>query len=257
MNERQTDAILVELRERTSDMLAAVQLLTPLVREAGSRADKGYLAAVNKSLYRLVRLLRHAELCGPEEVAYREEPVDLAGLCRDMSRHCEDMAKQLNVSFDWVLGEAGVLSLADNQLLEMALLNVLTNAFGAAGQGGSVKLKAGLVDGVWRVTVEDSGPGLTAREENPDPLLKQPGGVGLGLTAARRILALHGGSLVLDNGGEGGVRAVVSLPVKKPARDDLLHTPVSSWDGWGGFSPSKVEFSPLLPVEAFGAEDEE
>lgn len=257
MDERQTDAVLAELRDRISDMLAAVQLLTPLVRDSGSRADKGYLAAVNKSLYRLVRLLRHADMCGPGEVSCRREPVDLAGLCRDMGRHCEDMAGQLGIAFDWTLGESGVLSLADDQLLEMALLNILTNAFQAAGRGGSVTLRAGLADGAWRVTVEDSGPGLTAREEEADPMLKQPGGVGLGLEAARRILALHDGSLMLDDGGKGGVRAVATIPIKKPSREDLLRTPETAWDAWGGFSPAKVEFSPLLPMEAFGAEDEE
>ena len=257
MNENQTEAVLAELRDRTSDMLAAVQLLTPLVRHSGSRAEKGYLAAVNKSLYQLVRLLRHADLCDLEEVSHREEPIDLAGLCRDLGRHCEDMAKVLEVSFDWSLGESSVISLADDQLLEMALFNILTNAFQAAGQGGEVRMKAGLTEGTWRVTVEDSGPGLTLRGEEADPLLKQPGGVGLGLEAARRILSLHGGSPMLDNGKEGGVRAVMTLPVKKPTREELLHTPVTPWDAWGGFSPAKVEFSPLLPIEVFGAEDME
>lgn len=255
MNDRQTDALLAELRDRVSDILAAVQLLTPLVRASGERADREYLAAVNKSLYRLVRALRHADLCGEGEMAFREEPIDLAGLCRDLGRHCQDMARLLEVSFDWALGESSVLSLADDQLLEIALFNVLTNAFEAAGRGGSVKLKAGLADGAWRVTVEDSGPGLELRREPGDPFLKQPGGVGLGLEAARRILARHGGSLMLDNGREGGVRAVMTIPVKKPARDDLLHTPTLPWDPWGGFSPAKVEFAPLLPLEAFGAED--
>lgn len=255
MNDRQTDALLVELRDRVSDILAAVQLLSPLVRESGDRADREYLAAVNKSLYRLVRTLRHAELCGGGEMTFKEEVIDLAGLCRDVSRHCEDMARVLDLSFDWTLGESSVLSLADDRLLEMALLNVLTNAFEAAGRGGSVKLKAALADGAWRVTVEDSGPGLEDRQTPEDPFLKRPGGVGLGLETARRILTRHGGTLMLDNGKEEGVRAVLTLPVRKPAREEPLHTPVLPWDPWGGFSPAKVEFAPLLPLEAFGAEE--
>lgn len=255
MNKRQNDALLTELRERMSDMLAAAHLLTPLIRKSGSPADKEYLAAMNKSLFQLIRLLRHADVCEQEEVYCREEPIDLAGLCRDVGRLCEDMSRLLNVSFDWSLGESSVLSLADNYLLEVALFNVLTNAFEAAGEGGAVRLKGGLVDGFWRVTVEDTGPGLQSWPEPSDPFLKQPGGVGLGLEAARRILSLHGGTLMLDNGKEGGVRAVISLPVKKPSRDQLLQSPVTACGPWGGFPPVMIEFSPLLPPKAFRAEE--
>ena len=69
--------------------------------------------------------------------------------------------------------------------------------------------------------VEDDGPGI------PDALIEaafEPfrrletsrnrgtGGSGLGLAIARRGVAAHGGSLVLANRAEGGLRATVSLP---------------------------------------------
>ena len=45
---------------------------------------------------------------------------------------------------------------------------------------------------------------------------RRTGGVGLGLTIARRILLAHGGDLVAGNGAEGGAIFVATLP--SPAR---------------------------------------
>ena len=40
----------------------------------------------------------------------------------------------------------------------------------------------------------------------------RPDGVGLGLSLAHRIIALHGGTLRLEDRERGGTRAVVSFP---------------------------------------------
>jgi len=72
------------------------------------------------------------------------------------------------------------------------------------------------------VTVRDHGPGIPAEalEEVFVPFFrldksrhKARGGVGLGLTAARSILRNHGGDLVLRNHPEGGLEAIMTLPL--------------------------------------------
>lgn len=259
MEDLLSEKLLGELRDRMSDMMAAMQLLIPLVRDKGSKHDREYLAAMNKSLYRLLRTIHHAEVCGGES-AFHPEPLDLAGLCRDLSRRCEPMAKLLGVCFDWSLSESGLIALGDDHLLEMALLNLLVNAFEAAGRGGHVTLKEEAGNGRWTVTVWDDGPGLQGTQPPADPFLKTPGGIGLGLETARKAAQLHGGALVLEDGEGDGVRAVLSLPLQKPGKElggekDSLRD--GGRDYRGGFSPTLVEFSPLLPAESFSFEDTE
>lgn len=254
MEYRQETGLLRELRDRMSDMLAAIELLTPLVREKGEPEDRVYLAALNKSLYRILRIIHHMGICS-EEPLFQPEPLDVAGLCRDLGRQCEAMGRALQVNFHCSLTKESVLTVADDHLLEMALLNMLTNAFEAAGPGGEVTLRGSLSDGRWIVTVEDNGPGLRVPEEGEDPLLKRPGGLGLGLEVARKALSLHSGVLMLDNGEPGGVRAVMSLPVRKPTKEELLRSPAPRADLRGGFSSVLVEFSPLLPMESYFAEE--
>lgn len=243
-----------ELRGQVNDLAAAAQLLTPLVTRHGGEKDLEHLAAINKDLYQLIRTIRHLELCGEEEPAFRPQTIDVAGLCRDIGRQTEAMAEELEVDFDWKLEKESVLSLADEGLLVQAILNQLTNAFAAAGKGGWVKLRCA-VSGSWvKIVVSDSGPGLKLPPEDVNPLLKREGGLGLGLAAARKAAALHGGALMLENAENAGVRSVLSLPIRTPESGQVRQGN-PPYDRFGGFSPLLVEFSPLLGEKCFLPEE--
>lgn len=252
MDENLADKLLFELRGRITDMMAAMQVLTPLVREKGDEKDRQYLAAMGKSLYRLLRSMRHLEVC-EGKMDFRPEALDLAGLCRDVGGECESMAKLLDISFEWSLDQSSVISIGDGHLLELALLNMLANAFEAAGPGGRVTLRGEQKRGNWVVSVRDDGPGLRQSQEDEDPFLKKPGGVGLGREVTRTVAKLHGGRELLHSETGEGAEAVLSLPIRKPEKE-MVKGPIPPIDPKGGFSSTLVEFSPLLPMESFSIE---
>ncbi len=254
MEQALNEKLLNELRERVSELLAATQLMSGLVREQGDEKDRKCLAVMNHSLYRMLRTIGHMELCR-EDTPFSPQVVDLAGLCRDLGREMEHQAKELGVRFRWELEQESVLSLADEKLLQSAVLNLLTNAFEAAGPEGHVILKCAADKGRCDISVWDDGPGLKEPAEEKNPFLKEPGGLGLGLPAVRQIARFHGGVLLLENREEGGLRAVLSLPIQAPAFGEKVKTPAV--DPFGGFSPLLVELSPLLAARDFSAEDTE
>jgi signal transduction histidine kinase len=106
----------------------------------------------------------------------------------------------------------------DPQLLERAFRNLLHNAAQASREsaaGPVVEVSAAAGDGELEVTVADRGPGIPpeVRERLFQPFASgRPGGVGLGLALARRIVVLHGGRLELADREGGGTIARVSLP---------------------------------------------
>ncbi len=113
-------------------------------------------------------------------------------------------------------GESYAL-LGDPQLLERAFRNLLHNAVEAAREAGGkpVEVALGRADGFLEVTVADRGAGIPAdlRERLFHPFASgRPGGVGLGLALARRIVVLHGGRLGLEDRPGGGTVARALLP---------------------------------------------
>jgi signal transduction histidine kinase len=109
---------------------------------------------------------------------------------------------------------------ADEELLERALENVVRNAVEAAASGGGhVRVAAELEASDVRLHVDDDGPGFAA--DHPGEVrpfyTTRPGGLGLGLPLARKIVILHGGHLSLARLAPRGVRVTLQLPLRGPS----------------------------------------
>ncbi len=103
--------------------------------------------------------------------------------------------------------------------LKRALSNLVQNAvkYGAAAHVSLSPPQAGTV----RILVEDDGPGIPQSElervfepfHRLEPSRnRETGGTGLGLPIARNIVRAHGGDVTLSNRGNGGLKALVTLP---------------------------------------------
>lgn len=105
----------------------------------------------------------------------------------------------------------------DPQLLERALRNLLRNAIEAQQRSGAttpVEVAAGWRDERFEIAIRDRGPGISPemRRRLFQPFATdRPGGVGMGLALAHRIVALHGGTLTLEPRADGGTTARVSF----------------------------------------------
>jgi signal transduction histidine kinase len=101
----------------------------------------------------------------------------------------------------------------DEELLERAFENLVRNAREAAGERGRVVVEAGADSERLRVAVSDDGPGLPPGTDVARPFVSmRPGGLGLGLPIAIKILTLHGGSVSLGPNHPRGARVEVDLP---------------------------------------------
>lgn len=132
---------------------------------------------------------------------------------------------------EWRVEGEGGLVWGDGGLLTQLLLGLVTNAAQLLGGPGEVLLRLGRVGSGAFVEVADSGPGVDAlhRPHLFEPFFTtRPGGTGLGLVMAQRIVLAHGGRLTYEEGrgaGPAGVGACfrVELPGTSPADAVAIH----------------------------------
>ena len=110
----------------------------------------------------------------------------------------------------------------DPDHLKRAVLNLVDNAVEAVGADGDVSVDTAYdADGERvRLTVSDSGPGISAEDKER---LFQPyfstkvNGMGLGLPIVQEIVAEHGGTIRVEDNTPRGTRFVVEIPVSRAA----------------------------------------
>lgn len=113
------------------------------------------------------------------------------------------------------LGFLGVDVQADRAQLVQMLTNLITNAYQAMPDGGTLRVSGGERDGYFEISVEDSGEGIDP--EVADRLLEpffttKAVGTGLGLAIVKRFADAHNGTVSLKNGETGGARVTIGLP---------------------------------------------
>jgi signal transduction histidine kinase len=170
---------------------------------------EGEVRRLNAIVEQFIALARPLPL-EPARVALDDLYAELAVLL-------EPEARRAGVTL--AVDAGGVTSIvADRDHLQQVLLNLVLNAIQATGSGGRVTIGAERArDGIV-LTVADTGPGIPP-EVLPrvfDPYFTtKRGGLGLGLTIARRIVEAHGGAIDVESQVGPGTRFRVRLPERE------------------------------------------
>ncbi|MGA7350058.1 MAG: HAMP domain-containing sensor histidine kinase [Acidobacteriaceae bacterium] len=110
--------------------------------------------------------------------------------------------------------------LGDSELLHRALSNLVLNAMDAMPEGGTLTVSANRAREMVRISVADTGAGLTPEEcerlFTPYYTTKQHG-TGLGLAIVQSVIADHNGTIAVENVEGGGARFVIGLPLAESA----------------------------------------
>ena len=111
---------------------------------------------------------------------------------------------------------------ADPVRLAQVFANLLQNAAKYTPDGGSVRIVTSTEDGRATVSVRDTGAGIPAEMlesvfdlfmQLPRSLARSDGGLGIGLTLAKRLTEMHGGTIGASSAGAGmGSEFTVTLP---------------------------------------------
>jgi two-component system sensor histidine kinase FlrB len=203
-----------ELRNPLASMELQAGLLTGS-RDLGKedRQAAGRLQAGVRFLTATLNNILHFH----ERAAQPVEASELGPLVRQACDFLLPLAEQARVRLHFSDRLAGARVAADPYRLQQVVLNLALNAIRAMPAGGRLRItgwRGG--DGRLQVSFLDSGPGVPVelREKLFAPgVSSRPGGLGLGLAVAKRILEQHGGQIRLlpTRRGAGFLVALPSL----------------------------------------------
>jgi signal transduction histidine kinase len=128
------------------------------------------------------------------------------------------MKARVDIKFERQIDLPPVYGVPDR--LQQAVLNLVLNAIQAMPQGGMVELHTSCSDGLVRVSVTDTGPGLPqglAEQLFDTRVTTKPGGSGLGLPLVRMIAEAHGGSVWYRSDAGKGATFTLVLPTAREA----------------------------------------
>ncbi len=122
------------------------------------------------------------------------------------------------LNFHWQCN-AGIILQADPDLILQVLMNLLKNSIYVTPIGGEVSLTGSEDDNSVRITVSDSGCGMTEQEKEKmfDPFYTtRKTGTGLGLSVSHQIIEQHRGVFEVDTApGEGTCVTIILPKIKK------------------------------------------
>jgi PAS domain S-box-containing protein len=110
---------------------------------------------------------------------------------------------------------------ADPHMIEQVILNLITNAAEAMKNFEAekkIRISSSAENGLIRVTVADSGPGVPEKERGKifDPFFTtKNGSPGIGLSISHRIIADHGGTMRVFTSKWGGAEFMIEIPMDR------------------------------------------
>ncbi|UTA49316.1 ATP-binding protein [Simiduia sp. 21SJ11W-1] len=149
-----------------------------------------------------------------------EDTVDIAMLLTALVEDFQTQAAEKNITLTLSAPAEALVQTRSNTLVGV-FENLITNALRHTPNNGKISIALTASGHFWRITLRDTGPGVAPQElediftpfyRTDEARDRNQGGVGLGLSIARRTVTQHGGTISAELAAAGGLIITVQLP---------------------------------------------
>lgn len=251
------------LRAPLSNVMTVADRLFPLSCFDDDPQAQDQIARINKGLYQMLRIICNMSdaYSYSQGVLARTEIREIGSLVEEAFARSAELIACTGIKLRYSGLQRAVYTLVDAQGLERAISNILSNAVKFSPRDGTIDASLTLRGRMLYLTVQNAGSGI------PEPLKasifsyykRQPGfadtrfGIGLGMVLIRQTAAAHGGTVLLEQGQDFGLRLTMTLPVRQSS--DTVRSPMIHIDYAGGRDHRLIELSDCLPPELYKREN--
>ena len=224
-----------ELRAPLAPIHTAVEILEhPETSKAQRKWSRDILKRHVRHMSKIVDDLLSASLVSIGAIDIRLESTNVAKLLAQALETSDGAIKKgkhaLSVSVD-----NGIYAQADATQCPLILSNLILNAATYTAPGGKIHIAVDSTEIEVSIAVRDNGAGIAPANieaifelfrQTGRSLARTKGGMGLGLTLARRLAELHGGTLIARSAGPGqGSEFILTLQRANPFETHADPTP--------------------------------
>lgn len=236
--------------------MASTQLRIPLTGLL-SAGDTGNPQA-NRLLCQLHRTVSNmsdaARYCSDQAPQLRV--CEMNAWLRELTEAVDARTQSIGVTLTCRLLDAPAFFPIEEELLQRAILNLISNAIKAGSTQIDIRLKQHR--DLLSITVADNGKGapIALHAEMLDRFKREPTmediqfGIGLGMVIVQTAANVHQGTVLMEHKAEGGLSVTLTVS-GRPDEDLLLRSPTMYLDYLGGRDTVLTELSDVLPPSEY------
>ena len=245
------------LREPLANAMTCANYLMP----DGDDELQKQLALLNKNLHQL-----HRAICNMSDAAQyqkarpsRVENREIGCIFNEIMEKAAQFIAMGSHKLTYTGLSKQVYTAVDAEKLERALLNMISNAAKFAPKDSEIRASLHISGNKLYFSVENENTNSPIKQASNifAHYTREPGiessknGIGLGMSIVRKTAAAHGGTLLLEQFENAGVRFTMTIAAEPPKGKQLRSKVLLPVDYAGGYDHTLTELSDVLPAELY------
>lgn len=248
------------LREPLSSIMTMAGRLFPAVEKLEDPTAADQMARINRGLFQMLRILGNMSDADRYRNTglFRQETQDITTQLGDLFEKMTVISAHAGIELHFTNLQERIYCLVDSEKLERAVYNIISNALKFTAKDGHIDAKLTRKGTRLYLTVQDSGCGIPENQCGSvySRFLRQPGledsrqGIGLGMVLIRTAATAHGGTVLLEQPQDQGLRITLTMEIRQN-QGNLVRAPGLRVDYAGEWDHSLIELSESLPASLY------
>lgn len=249
-----------ELREPLASIMISTEQLFPNAASETFPAAAPQVARINRGLFQMLRLISNMSDANryATDSTVPMEIQNIPALLEEVFSKAGTLVEHSGIRLGYTGIQQAIYGLVNGELLERAVLNIISNALKFTPQGGHIRASLQHRNNKLYLSILDDGIGiqqslrgsLFSRYTREAAVEDGRFGIGLGFVMIRSAAARHGGTVLVDHPQETGTRITMTLAIR-PGSGKEVRSPMLKVDYAGERDHGLLELSDVLSSDLY------
>ena len=248
-----------ELREPLASIMITADHLFP-AEETPDSATAAHIARINRGLFQMLRLISNMSDADryASAASTSMEIKNISAFLQEVFAKTAALVESSGVRLEYTGISDAIYGLINPELLERAVLNVISNSMKFMPQGGTIQATLLRKNNKLYLSIQDNGSGIPegTRSNLFSRYARELGvedgrfGIGLGFVLIRSAAQHHGGTVLVDQPAGAGTRVTLTLAIRSGSGNQV-RSPILKVDYAGELDHGLLELSDVLASELY------